>query len=62
MKQLRMEAAALSRVKHPHVVRFLDFGFDPRWPYLVTEFVEGQPLGGLDSRAAVRCRPRGRST
>ena len=47
LKQLRMEAAALSRVKHPLVVRFLDFGFDPRWPYLVTEFFEGQPLGEI---------------
>ncbi len=47
MKQLRMEAAALARVKHPLVVRFIDFGFDPRWPYLVTEFFEGQPLGEL---------------
>ncbi len=47
MKQLRMEAATLSRVKHPAVVRFIDFGFDPRWPYLVTEFFEGQPLGEL---------------
>ena len=47
MKQLRMEAAALARVKHPLVVRFLDFGFDPRWPYLVTEFFDGQPLGEL---------------
>jgi serine/threonine protein kinase len=45
MKQLRMEAAALSRVKHSSVVRFLDFGFDPRWPYLVTELVAGAPLG-----------------
>jgi serine/threonine-protein kinase len=47
MKQLRMEAATLARVKHPLVVRFLDFGFDPRWPYLVTEFFEGRPLGEL---------------
>lgn len=47
MKQLRMEAMALARVKHPAVIRFLDFGFDPRWPYLVTEFFEGQPLGEL---------------
>jgi serine/threonine protein kinase len=47
MKQLRMEAAALARVKHPLVVRFIDFGFDPRWPYLVTEFFEGRPLGEL---------------
>jgi serine/threonine protein kinase len=47
MRQMRTEAAALSRVKHPRVVRFIDFGFDPRWPYLVTEFVEGQTLGEL---------------
>jgi serine/threonine protein kinase len=47
MRQLRTEAAALARVKHPRVVRFLDFGFDPRWPYLVTEYVEGRPLGEL---------------
>ena len=47
MKQLRTEAACLARVKHPLVVRFYDFGFDPRWPYLVTEFFEGRPLGEL---------------
>jgi serine/threonine-protein kinase len=45
LKQMRTEAAALARVKHPRVLRFIDFGFDPRWPYLVTEFVEGRPLG-----------------
>jgi serine/threonine-protein kinase len=47
MRQMRTEAAAIARVKHPRVVRFLDFGFDPRWPYLVTEFIEGQSLGEL---------------
>jgi len=47
LKQMRTEAAALARVKHPRVLRFLDFGFDARWPYLVTEFVEGRPLGEL---------------
>src|SRR5262249_60747222 len=47
MKQMRTEAAALARIKHPQVVRFLDFGFDPRWPYLVTEYFEGRPLGEL---------------
>ncbi len=46
-KQLRMEAAGLARVKHPCVVRFIDFAFDPRWPYLVTEFFEGQTLGEI---------------
>lgn len=47
LKQMRTEAASLARVKHPRVVRFYDFGFDHRWPYLVTEFVDGQPLGEL---------------
>lgn len=47
LRQLRMEAATLARVKHPSVIRFLDFGFDPRWPYLVTEYFEGRPLGEL---------------
>jgi serine/threonine protein kinase len=47
LKQMRTEATALARVKHPRVVRFIDFGFDPRWPYLVTEFVDGRPLGEL---------------
>ena len=47
MKQLRTEAVTLSRVKHPRVIGFIDFGFDPRWPYLVTEYFDGQPLGEL---------------
>ncbi len=47
LRQMRTEAAALARVKHPRVVGFVDFGFDPRWPYLVTDFVEGVPLGEL---------------
>jgi serine/threonine-protein kinase len=47
MRQMRTEAAALSRVKHPRVVQFIDFGFDPRWPYLVTEYIDGRPLGEL---------------
>lgn len=47
LRQMRTEAAALARVKHPKVVRFIDFGFDPRWPYLVTEYVDGRALGEL---------------
>lgn len=47
MKQLRTEAACLARVKHSLVVRFFDYAIDPRWPYLVTEFFEGRPLGEL---------------
>ena len=47
LKQMRTEATALARVKHPRVVRFIDFGFDPRWPYLVTEYIDGRSLGEL---------------
>ncbi|HVK18292.1 MAG TPA: serine/threonine-protein kinase [Fimbriiglobus sp.] len=47
LRQMRTEAAALARVKHPRVVGFVDFGFDPRWPYLVTDVVDGVPLGEL---------------
>jgi serine/threonine-protein kinase len=47
LRQMRMEAATLARINHPRVLRFIDFGFDARWPYLVTEFVDGQPLGEL---------------
>lgn len=47
LRQMRIEAASLARVNHPKVVRFIDFGFDPRWPYLITEFVAGQSLGEL---------------
>src|SRR5262249_8913792 len=47
MRQMRTEASCLARVKHPRVGRFIDFGVDPRWPYPVTESVEGPPLGEL---------------
>ncbi len=47
MRQLRIEAVTLARVKHPRVLQFIDFGYDHRWPYLITEFIDGQPLGEL---------------
>jgi serine/threonine protein kinase len=45
IKQLRVEAVALARVNHRSIVRFLDFGLDARWPYLVTEYIPGAPFG-----------------
>lgn len=47
LKQLRTEAAALARIRHPRIVRFIDFGFHADWPYLVLEFVEGRTLGDI---------------
>jgi serine/threonine protein kinase len=46
-KQLRTEAAALARVNHSRVIRFLDFGMDARFPYLLTEYFDGRPMGDL---------------
>lgn len=57
LKQLRTEAAALARVSHPRVVRFIDFGHDARWPYLALEFVEGRTLGEI-LREGGRLPPR----
>ncbi|MEZ5417307.1 MAG: protein kinase [Vicinamibacterales bacterium] len=46
-EQFRVEAEALGRLNHPHVVGVTDFGIDPRGegtPYLVMELVEGRTL------------------
>jgi serine/threonine protein kinase len=42
------EARLTSRLRHPYIVRTLDFGIDPKaGPCLVMEFVPGQTLGQL---------------
>lgn len=41
---LRNEAAMSGRLKHPHIVRLLDADEDAAQPYLVLEYVDGQPL------------------
>jgi len=44
-ERFRLEAAALGRVRHPHVVALRDVGEQDRAPYLVLEFVPGESLG-----------------
>jgi serine/threonine protein kinase len=45
LKRFHNEAAALSKLNNPHVVKVLSFGIaDGRQPYLAMEFVEGIPL------------------
>lgn len=40
MKQFRNEAQAIARLKHPHIVRMLDFGIeDGQIPYLVMDYL-----------------------
>ncbi|MFF9284564.1 SAV_2336 N-terminal domain-related protein [Streptomyces griseosporeus] len=41
------EARTLSGIDHPHVVRVLDHGVEDRFPYLVTDFVDGVTLAEL---------------
>ena len=47
LKRFAIEAAALGKLKHPHIVDVSDFGVDPRGDglaYLVMEFLEGVTL------------------
>lgn len=43
------EARTIARLKHPHIVRVLDFGIDGTLPYLVMDYA---PQGSLRSRHA----------
>ena len=44
-KRFAREARAISRLSHPNIITLHDFGFDDQHrPYMVMEYVEGQPL------------------
>jgi serine/threonine protein kinase len=50
LEHFRMEARALGRLKHPHIVDVTDYGVDKRGnglPYLVMEYLEGRTLTEL---------------
>jgi serine/threonine protein kinase/CHASE2 domain-containing sensor protein len=52
--RFRVEAEALGRLKHAHIVDVTDYGVDPRGgglPYLVMEYLEGIPLHELRRKA-----------
>jgi serine/threonine protein kinase len=42
--RFRREARAAARLRSPHVVRVVDFGFDSGVPYLAMELLEGESL------------------
>ncbi|NCT81858.1 MAG: serine/threonine protein kinase [Comamonadaceae bacterium] len=54
------EGQILARLSHPHIARLLDAGVQQGQPYLVLEYVDGQPIDaycreqGLDVEARVR--------
>ncbi|RZJ52692.1 MAG: cyclic nucleotide-binding protein, partial [Acidovorax sp.] len=43
-KLLRNEAALSGRLRHPNIVRLLDADEEALPPYLVLEYIDGQPL------------------
>ena len=60
-ERLALERQILARLSHPHIARLLDGGRTPEGlPYLVMEFVDGQPIDtwchsrGLDTPARLR--------
>src|SRR5690349_8732111 len=47
MKRFEREAAAMSRLTHPHIVSVVDYGVADGVPYLAMEFHAGRSLGTL---------------
>lgn len=45
VERFQREAAAIARLRHPHIVTVHDFGEENGLLYLVTEYVEGSTLG-----------------
>ena len=42
--RFRLERQILSSLEHPHIARFLDAGTEGHVPFMVMEFVEGEPI------------------
>jgi eukaryotic-like serine/threonine-protein kinase len=59
-ERLRHEANALAKLSHPNITHLIDAGVAAAQPYLVLEYVEGEPIDiwcdaqGLDVNARVR--------
>ncbi|MBV9230391.1 MAG: protein kinase [Chloroflexi bacterium] len=52
VEQFRSEARFLANLKHPHIVRVLDFGLDGATPFLVMEYAAGGTLRKLHPRGS----------
>jgi serine/threonine-protein kinase len=53
-RMFQSEAALASRIRHPNVVEILDLGEDAGALFLVMEWIHGEPLSTVISRAAKR--------
>lgn len=57
-KAFRREREALSRLDHPNIARLMDGGIHEGLPYLVIDYVDGQPLTTYASVQALSLRER----
>ena len=51
IKMFADEARLCARLNHPSIVQTFEVGEDHVGPFLVMEYIEGQPLGRIRSRA-----------
>ncbi|PYQ42503.1 MAG: serine/threonine protein kinase [Acidobacteria bacterium] len=59
LQRLRQERQILARLQHPHIAGVLDGGMtDEGQPYLVMEYVEGEPIDAYCNGRGVRTAPR----
>ena len=53
-RRFRREAAALSHLRHPHIVEVLDFGEQKGIEYLVLEYLDGRELSAVIGNGPLR--------
>jgi serine/threonine-protein kinase len=59
LARFRLERQVLALLKHPHIATLLDLGeFDGNLPYVVMEYVEGQPITTYCSERRLDLRQR----
>lgn len=57
--QIRHEASLLARLKHPHIARLFDAGVrENGQPFLILEYVEGEPIDRYSSHRQVTLQAR----
>jgi serine/threonine-protein kinase len=58
-QRFKLEGLLLARLDHPHIARLLDAGlFESHQPYLILEYVEGEPIDAYCARHALDLHSR----
>lgn len=58
-QRFKLEGLLLARLDHPHIARLLDAGlFEGHQPYLILEYVEGEPIDAYCARHALGLQSR----